>query len=151
MPPDGAAPGEGTKERADRRLAEALERSALPDPRERYRDWLRELRSRDEAAFRKALEYYEQQLVSAVADGADPVGEWTEYGLRLAQRLRAGAPVAIDETGLSRPCDASAPPEHLVLHLPTSARETALPVRLPPRLSPAQEAAYALLVEQRLG
>src|SRR5690606_41515924 len=47
---------------ADRRLADALEQTGLPDPRGRYRNWLRELRARDDAAFRKALEYFEQQL-----------------------------------------------------------------------------------------
>lgn len=135
------------RERAEQRLAEALARSGLPDPRERYREWLRELRARDEPAFRKALEYYEQRLVPALADeGSDAIAEWTEYGLRLAQRLRAGAPVAIDETGLSRPCDASAPLEHLVLHLPTSTRHAALAVRLPPRPSEAQAATVAVLV-----
>jgi hypothetical protein len=38
-----------------------------------------------------------------------------------------------------------------VLHLPTAARELALAVRLPPQLSPAQQAAFELLVEHSLG
>lgn len=140
---------EGARERADRHLADALERTGLPDPRERYRAWLRELRSRDERAFRLALEYYEEQLVPAVGDArVDPIEAWTEYGLRLAQRLRPGSPVAIDPTGFSRPCDATAGLDQLVLQLPTSARETALPVRLPAQLTPAQAATHTLLVEQ---
>lgn len=138
--------------RADRRLADALEHTGLPDPRDRYREWLRELRGRDEAAFRKALEYYDRQLVQAVAaSNSDPLREWTEYGLRLAQRLRAGSAVRIDPSGRSHPTEAEAPLEDLLLHLPSSAREKALAVRLPARLSPAQEATYALLVEQGAG
>jgi hypothetical protein len=152
MSEDTVAPAEGSRERADRRFAIALQQAGLPDPRERYREWLRELRARDEGAFRKALEYFEQQLVPTVADpGSDAVAAWTEYGLRLAQRLQSGSAVAIDATGLSRPCDATAPLADLVLHLPSSTREKALPVRLPSRLSPAQEAAYALLVRHELG
>lgn len=138
---------EALRARADRRFAEALERAGVADPRERYREWLRELRSTDEPAFRKALEYYEGHLLPAVADPpSDPVVEWTEYGLRLAQRLRPGGPVRIDSTGLSHACDATAPPEDLILHLPTSTRERALPVRQPSRLSPAQAATVEVLV-----
>ncbi|HEX6923981.1 MAG TPA: hypothetical protein VF167_01020 [Longimicrobiaceae bacterium] len=132
---------------ADRRLADALEQTGLPDPRGRYRNWLRELRARDEAAFRKALEYFEQQLVPTVAQpDSDPVREWTEYGLRLAQRLRDGYPVRIDTTGRSRPTGADAPLEDLILHLPTSVRQPPLVVRLPAKLSRAQEATVELLV-----
>ena len=40
--------------------------------------------------------------------------------------------------------------EHLVLHLPTSAREPAIAVGLPPELSLAQKATYDLLVRQRV-
>lgn len=146
------SPDGDSRLRADRRLAEALEHSGLPDPRNRYREWLRELRGRDEAAFRKALEYYDRQLVQTVAaPDSDPLREWTEYGLRLAQRLREGSAVRIDPTGRSHPAGAEAPLEDLLLHLPTSAREKALAIRLPARLSPAQEATYALLVEQGVG
>ena len=152
MSEETVAPAEGSRERADRRFAAALQQAELPDPRERSREWLRELRSRDEAAFRKALEYFERELVPAVANpDSDPVAAWTEYGLRLAQRLQSGSAIAIDSTGFSRPGDAHTPLADLVLHLPTSTREKAMPVRLPPRLSPAQEAAYALLVGHELG
>jgi hypothetical protein len=137
------------RERADHRLAEALERTGVPDPRERYREWLKELRARDEGAFRKALDYFEQELVPAVArDDSDPLAAWTEYGTRLAQRLLPGEAVRIDATGRSRPYDPSAAIEELVLHLPRAARDAALPVRLPPRLSTAQQAAYELLVRE---
>lgn len=140
------------RERADRRFAEALESTGAPDPRERYREWLKALRARDEGAFRKALDYFEQELVPAVArEDSDPLAAWTEYGMRLAQRLLPGEAVRIDATGRSRPCDPSAAIEELVLHLPRAARDAALPVRLPPRLSTAQQAAYDLLVRQAVG
>jgi hypothetical protein len=140
---------EGLREQADRRFAEALARTGSPDPRELYREWLKELRVRDEGAFRKALEYFEQELVPAVArPDSDPLDEWTEYGLRLAQRLTPGEAVRIDATGRSRPLDGPAPLEEMVLHLPRSARDRALAVRLPPTPSPAQQAAYELLVDQ---
>ena len=140
------------RDRADRRFAEALERTSAPDPRERYREWLKELRARDEAAFRQALDHFEHELVPAVArDDSDPVAAWTEYGVRLAQRLLPGEAVRIDATGRSRPYDPSASIEELVLHLPGAARDAALPVRLPPRLSTAQQAAYDLLVRQAVG
>jgi hypothetical protein len=143
---------EAVRARADRRFVEALERASAPDPRERYREWLKELRARDEGAFRKALEYFEQELVPTVArEDSDPVAAWTEYGLRLAQRLLPGNAVRIDATGRSRPYDATASIEDLVLHLPRGARDAALPVRLPPRLSSAQQATYDLLVRQEVG
>lgn len=138
---------EGARARADRRFAELIRGQGMPDPRDRYRDWLRELRGQDEPAFRKALEYFDAELVPAVLDPhGDPWRAWTEYGMRLAQRLRAGSPVAIDASGRSRPADAGAPLEDLILHLPTSTRESALLVRLPARLSPAQEATVGVLV-----
>jgi hypothetical protein len=152
MSEHSSAAENGMREEADRRFATALQEAGIPDPRERYRQWLRELRERDEPAFRKALEYYEQHLVPAVANTAsDPFAEWTEYGLRLAQRLQRGAAVRIDASGLSHPADGTAPLEDLVLHLPTSTRERALAVRLPAHPSPAQEATCALLVRQELG
>jgi hypothetical protein len=146
------APSQGARDEAERRFAELLQETGAPDPRERYREWLRRLRSLDESDFRKELDHYENQLVPAVArSDSDPLAEWTEYGLRLAQRLVPGAPVRIDASGRSRPCDLPAPLDDLVLHLPTAARELALAVRLPPQLSPAQQAAFELLVEHSLG
>src|SRR5690606_2897280 len=108
---------------ADRRLADALEQTGLPDPRGRYRNWLRELRARDEAAFRKALEYFEQQLVPTVAQpDSDPVRARTEHGLRLAQRLRDRHRVRSDTTGRPRPTGAGAPLEDPILHPPPAVR-----------------------------
>jgi hypothetical protein len=148
MTRDETRPVEGLREEADRRLAEALDRTGAPDPRDRYRGWLRELRSRDEPAFRKALEYYERELIPAAArpDG-DALAAWTQYGLRLAQRLVPGEAVRIDGTGRSRPFEGSAEPDEMVLHLPRASRERALAIRIPPAATAAQRATYALLVE----
>jgi hypothetical protein len=55
--------------------------------------------------------------------------------------------VEIDPTGLAHPYSPPVPADRLVLHLPTSAREPALLVGLPPTLSPAQRASFDLLVK----
>lgn len=148
MSQQSGSPREDPRAAADRRFAEALEHSGLPDPRDRYRDWLRRLRSQDDAGFRKAVEYFDRQLVAAVAHPtSDPWQEWTRFGMWLAQRLRPGSPVRIDATGRSRPASAEdAPLDELVLHLPDSTREQALAVRMPAELSEAQRATLELLV-----
>lgn len=142
----------GLHDRAEQRFLRALQQSGARDPRDFYRDRLRALREQDEEAFRRALHYYERTLVPAVAqEGSDPVAEWLEYGRLLAQLTTDGSTVQIDPTGRAMAYAPPVPLDHLVLHLPTSAREAALPVGLPPRLSPAQRAAYELLVRQQLG
>jgi hypothetical protein len=140
-------PDETPKELADRRFAEAVRETGSRDPRDFYRARLREIRGRDEAAFREALAYFEGVLVPAVAlQGSDPIGEWLDYGCFLANLLAPGGAVEIDRSGRSRPYRRPVPTEHLVLHLPDSGREGALAVGLPPELSEAQRATYRLLV-----
>lgn len=147
MSQQSGAPRDDPRAEADRRFAEALERSGLPDPRDRYRDWLRQLRAQDEAGFRKAIEYFDRRLVSAVAaPDSDPWREWTQFGMWLAQRLHPGSPVRIDASGRSRPASADAPLDELILHLPGSTREPALPVRIPAELSEPQRTTLELLV-----
>ena len=137
---------------ADRNFARALAQTGARDPRDFYRQRLRELRERDEAAFRRALHYYETRLLPAVAaEGSDPLAEWLEYGRVLAQLSRDGRTVQIDPTGKAHPYAPPVPMDHLVLHLPTSVRGPALAVGLPPTLSPAQRAAFELLVKHSLG
>ena len=150
MSTDDAEDPARVREAAEQRFAETLARTGAPDPRDRYRQWLRDLRSRDEVAYAKATAYYQQELVPAVArPDSDPLAAWTEYGLRLARRLAPGEAVCIDASGRSRPLEeaAEAVAEDLVLHLPRSARERAMLVRLPPAPTPAQRAACSLLVE----
>ncbi|HET8655550.1 MAG TPA: hypothetical protein VFL93_08565 [Longimicrobiaceae bacterium] len=138
--------------RADERFQRALTESGARDPRDFYRVQLRELRERDESAFRRALAYFETRLVPAVAaPESDPIAEWLEYGRVLAELGTPGSAVQIDATGRAHPYAPPVPLDHLVLHLPTSTRETAVVVGLPPQLSPAQRAAYELLVRRSLG
>ena len=140
------------KQRADDRFARAIESTGAKDPRDFYRDRLRDLRTRDARAYARAVDYYENRLIPAVAgDGSDPLAEWLEYGRLLAQLTSEGETRQIDPTGLSLPYAPPVPRDHLVLHLPTSSREPVLLVGLPARLSPAQRATYDLLVRGSLG
>lgn len=135
-----------TREQAEQRLTRALEETGAGDPRVPFRERLRSLRESDERAFQKALDYYENRLVPAVAaDGSDPLGEWLDYGRFLANLAVSGRTVQIDPTGRSRPYERPVALDRLVLHLPTSQRERALPVRIPSRPSPAQLATLRLL------
>lgn len=138
------------RERADRRFEQALAAAGARDPREFYRESLKELRARDQAAFREAVDYFEQTLLPAVArDDSDPLAEWLEYGRLLASLACPGETVQLDASGHATPYSRPVPADHLVLHLPSSARDRALPVGLPAELSPAQRAAYSLLVERK--
>lgn len=139
------------RELADQRLQAALERTGARNPRDFYRDRLRELKDRDAAAYRRGVDYYESRLIPAVAsDECDPLEEWLEYGRFLATLFHEGETVQIDPTGRAEPYERPLPADRLVLHLPTSARERAIPVGLPPQLSPAQRAAYDLLVMRKV-
>lgn len=131
---------------ADRKLEAALEASGARDPREFYRDRLRELKGDDAAAYRIAVDYYRDTLLPTVARGdEDPLVAWTEYGRRLAEALAPGRTVSIDATGRSHPWEGPVP-ERLVLHLPDDGGRKALLVGLPTNLSPAQRATYDVLV-----
>ena len=139
---------ERERERAEAHLVEALARTGGRDPREYYRERLRALRDRDEQAFQRAREYYEKHLLPAVArEESDPHAEWLDYGRLLAELSAPGRTVEIDATGRAHPYSPPVPADRLVLHLPTSAREPALLVGLPPALSPAQRASFELLVK----
>lgn len=149
---DPLASDDALRERAERRFQQARERAGAKDPRDFYRERLRELRERDESAYRRAVDYFERTLVPNVArDDSDPLHEWLEYGRLLAELTAPGETVRIDPTGLSTPYAPPVAADDLVLHLPASTREPALPIGLPPRLSPAQRAAYDLLVKQSVG
>lgn len=136
------------RERADRRFEQALAARDARDPRDFYRERLRDLKEGNVEAYHRAVEYYETRLLPAVAaEGSDPLGEWLEYGRFLAGLVARGRTVQIDPTGRASGYAPPVPQDHLVLHLPDSAREGALVVGIPPRLSPAQRATYDLLVE----
>ena len=135
--------------RADARFAGALEAAGARDPREFYRRQLLELKAANPAGFRRALEYFEQELIPAVArDESDPMAEWLDYGRVLATLAAEGRTVQIDPTGRASDYARPVPADALVLHLPDRASARAIPVGLPAALSPAQRAAYDLLVKQ---
>ena len=138
---------------ADRALEEALAASGSRDPREFYRERLRELKRVSTEAYGSAVAYYNETLIPEVAGGKrDPLEAWTEYGRRLAEALAPGRTVGIDETGLAHPWERHLPGQ-LVLHLPDEKGARALLVGLPPTLSDAQRATYDVLVagKQRFG
>lgn len=138
--------------RADERFQAALQQTGARDPRSFFRDQLRELKGSDPDAFRTALRYFEETLIPTVADEAsDPVGEWLEYGRVLASLSTPGRTVQIDVGGRARDYARPVPAEAMVLHLPENASRPALVLGIPPRLSPAQRAAYDLLVRQSQG
>lgn len=132
--------------RADQRLDEALAESGARDPREFYRTRLRELREQDRGAYDRAVAHYMDRLLPSIVEGADPLAAWTEYGRTLAELSGPGRTVSLDATGRSRPYEAPADPNHLVLHLPDDTRSPALLVGLPAQLTAAQRAAYDWLV-----
>ena len=127
------------QEQADRIFERALEEQGARDPREFYRDRLRELKARSSDSYEEAVTYYRETLVPGVASGdEDPVRAWLEYGRKLAQLQADGRTVAVDRSGRSHPYEAPPSPEQLVLHLPRSKKERPLLVGLPKDLSPAQ-------------
>ncbi len=138
--------------RADARFESALQQAGARDPREFYRTQLKALREENAEGFRRALSYYEDRLIPAVAaDGSDPRAEWLEYGRILASLAAAGRTVQIDPTGRAAEYARPVPADHLVLHLPDTPSRPAIIVGLPLKLSAAQRAAHDLLVKQSLG
>ena len=137
--------------KADSKLEAALTASGARDPREFYRDRLRDLKQADREAYEQAVGYYRDTLVPAVAGGADPLPAWTEYGRRLAELAAPGRTMMIDRTGSAAPYQAPAPADQLILHLPEGRGSgRALVVGLPADLSRAQRATYDLLVSGKL-
>ena len=132
---------------ADRRLQEALDAVGARDPREFYRERLRELKSHDADAYGKAVAYYKDKLIPRVASGdAEPLVAWAEYGRVLAEAVAVGRTVSIDASGRAQPYDPPEELDRLVLHLPDDNGRKALLVSLPPQLSDAQRATYDVLV-----
>jgi len=134
---------------ADKALEAALAETGARDPREFYRERLRELKRANPVEYEAAVAYYRDTLIPEVAGGAgDPLAAWTEYGRRLASALAPGRTVSVDDTGLAHEYRG---PERgrLVLHLPATNGARALLVGLPATLSPAQRATYDVLVEGR--
>jgi hypothetical protein len=134
---------------ADKALEAALAEAGARDPREFYRERLKELKRANPEEYESAVAYYRDTLIPKVAVGnGDPLDEWTEYGRRLASALAPGRTVSVDGTGLAHEYRAPAG-DRLVLHLPDENGARALLVGLPASLSTAQRATYNVLVEGR--
>lgn len=133
---------------AERRLAEALAASAVEDPRVLYRDRLRQLRAEDPAAFARALDYFENTLVPAVAGDSDPLSAWLAYGTFLAELPGRGRTLAVDAGGRARPYQPP-PDASLILFLPEDGRRNVEVLFGPRQRSPAQQATVDLLVSGR--
>lgn len=137
-------------DRADHIFAEALGQAGAKDPREFYRTRLREMKADKPEAYRKAVAYYENDLVPSIAEaGDDPLMAWQRFGCRMAELTVAGTPIEIDTTGRRLPYAPPTPPDRMVLHIPRGSSGRALLVGLPPELSAAQLATYNLLVGGR--
>ncbi len=135
--------------RADERFERALAEAGARDPREFYRAQLRALKEASPEGFRRALAYFEERLIPAVAEeGSDPLAEWLEYGRVLASLSTPGRTVSIDRTGRASDYARPVAPDAVVLHLPENASQRAIVLGIPPTLSPAQRASYDLLVKQ---
>jgi hypothetical protein len=133
--------------RADALLEAALEEAGARDPREFYRERLKELKQANPEGYAAAVAYYRDTLIPQVASGeGDPLAAWTEYGRRLAEAVSPGRTVSVDGTGRARPYEAPAPRDRLVLHLPDAKGGRAVLVGLPGELTPAQRASYDVLV-----
>jgi hypothetical protein len=138
---------EGMREEADRLLQEALKDSGVRDPRELYRQILRELKRSDPARYDKLATHFQAVLVPSIASGqAEPLQAWREYGRLLAEAMAEGRTVAIDVTGRAHPYSPDAPMEWLLLHLPEAKADRAMLVSIPSEPSTAQKATYELLV-----
>lgn len=132
---------------ADQRLLDVLQRRGLRDPRDPLRTRLRALKEAPD--FAEHVRYYEEVLVPSIVSGeADPVEAWEAFGRRLAAAGGAGREVAVDADGRASAPDAVGD-DRLLLFIPADAGQPALPLRVPARASPAQEATLALLVEGR--
>ena len=136
----------GDEEAAGRRTDEALESGGFADMRPAYRAIMRRLKQQDTGAFDEATRRYEEVLAPALADeGDDPLAAWAEYGTWLARRLGAGRLVRLDATGLASPAEPQPVPGQVLLFLPDSDREPAIPILRPSSPSVPQETALGLL------
>ena len=131
---------------AEQALEAALTTSGARDPRDFYRERLRELKQVKPESYETAVAYYNEVLIPEVASGArNPLDAWVEYGRILAEALPPGRTVRIDEQGQSHSYEGP-DQSKLILHLPQDSGTRALLVGLPVTLSSAQHATYDVLV-----
>jgi hypothetical protein len=135
-------------DKADRRFEAALAETGARDPRDFYRQLLRGLREQSEERYRDAVTRWRDEVVLPLArDEGDPLELWLRFGASVASELHPGRPVVVDESGRAAPYEPPPSWRDLILHLPDEKRVKAVPVSLPPELSPAQQATVDLLVK----
>lgn len=135
------------KQAADTRFAEALAATGARDPRDYYREKLRDLRRDNPEGYAEGVAYYQKTLIPSIAGGdADPLEAWRDYGLLIARLTAPGRPVAIDSEGRSQAFNPPGEPGDMVLHMPEKSRERPILVALPAQPTPAQSATYDWLV-----
>ncbi len=138
------------QERADELFERALEQADARDPREFYRDRLRELKASDADSYQRAVAYYRDELLPSIVDAtADPIEAWLAYGCKLAALTAPGRTVEIDPSGRAHAYQPPTPGDRMVVHLPDGKGWRALVVGIPKALTTAQQATYDLLVSGR--
>lgn len=156
-PSPPSPPSQDLAEEAERRFAARRSETGARDPREYYRGLLRDLREADPDAYRTLVARYESEVVRGIAaEGADPLEAWLAFGATLAQTVAGpGTLHRVDAAGASAPATSPLPWDALLLHIPNGKKGggrggRALPVGLPPELSPAQRATVDLLVHGKV-
>jgi hypothetical protein len=134
---------------ADARLDAALADADRRDPRKYYRPVLRQLKTRDPAAFDAAVAYFDETLVPGCLNG-DPLAAWLDYGIRIAEALGSGRTVDIDGTGRAHVADDPAAAAGLLLFVPDATGAPVLVLRHPADATAAQRATVELLAEGRV-
>ncbi len=101
---------QAVRDEADRRFDEALKESDARDPRDFYREALRELRKVNPGGYDRAVGHFQEVLIPGIANGeSEPLRAWRDYGRLIAELTTPGRAVAIDESGRSQPFAAEAP------------------------------------------
>jgi hypothetical protein len=134
---------------AEARLAAAAAALGLADPRNPYRERLKQLRQSQPEAFERAVAHYEQDVLPLLA-GEAPLDAWVEYGRFLGQITSNGRLTAIDASGHASPFRPPLRPDLLVLFLPEDTAAEALVAAVPARPAAAQQATLDLLVHRKL-
>jgi len=142
---------EDHQEQADRRLAARLEETGAWDPRGTYRELLKRLKELDEDAYRAAVVRFRDEVLPAIAEeGGDPLQEWLEFGLFLAEQVAPGRTVLVEASGRSTRLASPGRWSDMLLRLPDTAKDRAIPLSVPPEPSPAQQATLDLLVHGKV-
>ena len=136
------------KKNADTILEEMLENKPVRDPRIICREQLQKLREIDRRAYQKALNYYEETLLSEITGGKENcLSSWENYACFVANLCDPGIVVEIDTDGNQLNREDPTFADRMLLHMPEVTSRRAIAVTLPLELSVAQDATYQLLVK----